>query len=43
MSVEALPRVVQSESAYEREHAGLTYLYALSGKRQRALVQYERL
>jgi len=43
LSVEALRRVVRSESAYERAHAGLLYLYALSGERQRALVQYERL
>jgi len=42
-AAEALRRVVQSESAHEEAHAGLMRLYALSGERQRALVQYERL
>ncbi len=42
LAVEALRRVMQSESAYERAYAGLMRLYALSGERQRALVQYER-
>jgi DNA-binding SARP family transcriptional activator len=42
-AAEALRRVVQSEPIHEEAHAGLMRLYALSGERQRALVQHERL
>src|SRR5215210_1874964 len=42
-AIEALRRVSKSEPANEGAHAGLMRLYALSGQRQWALRQYERL
>ena len=42
-AIEALRQLLRSESAHEGAHAGLMRLYALSGERQAALVQYERL
>jgi DNA-binding SARP family transcriptional activator len=42
-AIEALRRVAKSEPANEGAHAGLMRLYALSGQRQWALRQYERL
>jgi predicted ATPase/DNA-binding SARP family transcriptional activator len=41
--IEALRRVVSEEPAREEAHAGLMRLYALSGQRQEAILQYERL
>ncbi|MGH3147698.1 MAG: BTAD domain-containing putative transcriptional regulator, partial [Rubrobacter sp.] len=41
--VEALRRVVSEEPAREEAHAGLMRLHALSGRRQEAILQYERL
>jgi predicted ATPase/DNA-binding SARP family transcriptional activator/DNA-binding CsgD family transcriptional regulator len=42
-AIEALRLVVKSEPAQEGAHAGLIRLYALSGQRQWALRQYQRL
>jgi DNA-binding SARP family transcriptional activator len=42
-AIEALRQMLRSEPAHEGAHAGLIRLYALSGERQAALVQYERL
>jgi DNA-binding SARP family transcriptional activator len=42
-AIEALGRVVAEEPAHEAAHAGLMRLYALSGRRDEALKQYERL
>jgi len=42
-AIEALQRVAKSDPANEVAHAGLMRLYALSGQRQWALRQYERL
>lgn len=42
-SIEVLRRAVADEPAHEDAHAGLMRLYALSGRRQDALLQYERL
>lgn len=41
--IEALRRVVSEEPAREEAHAGLMRLHALSGQRQEAILQYERL
>ena len=41
--IEALRRVVVEEPTREEAHIGLMRLYALSGRRQEALGQYERL
>jgi predicted ATPase/DNA-binding SARP family transcriptional activator/DNA-binding CsgD family transcriptional regulator len=41
--IEALERAVSEEPTNEEPHAGLMRLYALSGKQQGALAQYERL
>jgi predicted ATPase/DNA-binding SARP family transcriptional activator/DNA-binding CsgD family transcriptional regulator len=43
LAIDALRRVVRYEPAHEGAHAGLMRLYALSGQRQWALRQYERL
>src|SRR5215210_8199411 len=43
LAIDALRRVVKYEPAHEGAHAGLMRLYALSGQRQWALRQYERL
>src|SRR5215208_6678933 len=42
-AIEALQRVLTAEPTHDRAHVKLMRLYALSGERQRALVQYERL
>ena len=42
-AIEALGRVVAAEPAQEQAHAALMRLYALSGWRAEALMQYERL
>src|SRR5215210_5472689 len=42
-AIEALGRVVAEEPAREGANAGLMRLYALSGRRDQALKQYERL
>ncbi len=42
-AIEALGRVVAGEPAHEGAHARLVRLYALSGRRDEALRQYERL
>ena len=41
--IEALRRVLAEESSHEEAHAGLMRLYALSGRNQEAILQYERL
>jgi predicted ATPase/DNA-binding SARP family transcriptional activator/DNA-binding CsgD family transcriptional regulator len=41
--IEALRRVVSEEPAREEAHAALMRLHALSGQRQEAILQYERL
>jgi predicted ATPase/DNA-binding SARP family transcriptional activator/DNA-binding CsgD family transcriptional regulator len=41
--IEALRRVILEEPAREEAHAGLMRLYALSGQRRGAILQYERL
>jgi len=41
--IEALRRVASEEPAREEAHAGLMRLHALSGQRQEAILQYERL
>jgi predicted ATPase/DNA-binding SARP family transcriptional activator/DNA-binding CsgD family transcriptional regulator len=42
-AIEALRRVLSEEPAREEAHALLMRLYALSGQRQEAILQYERL
>lgn len=42
-AIEALRRVVASEPTHEEAHVGLMRLYALSGQRHEAFLQYERL
>ena len=42
-AIEALRRAVAEEPTYEEAHLGLMRLYALSGRREEALAQYERL
>ena len=42
-AIEALRRLLRSEPSHEGAHVGLMRLYALSGERQAALMQYERL
>jgi predicted ATPase/DNA-binding SARP family transcriptional activator/DNA-binding CsgD family transcriptional regulator len=42
-AVEALRRAVSEEPAREEAHRGLIRLFALSGRRQQALLQYRRL
>ncbi len=42
-AVEARRRMVVEEPTSEEAHAGLMYLYALSGRQAQALAQYERL
>ena len=42
-AIEALQRVVAEEPSHEEAHVGLMRLYALSGRRHEALVQYEVL
>jgi predicted ATPase/DNA-binding SARP family transcriptional activator/DNA-binding CsgD family transcriptional regulator len=42
-AIEALTRVIASESAHEEAHVGLMRLYALLGRRLEALGQYEQL
>ncbi|MCA1718588.1 MAG: LuxR C-terminal-related transcriptional regulator [Actinobacteria bacterium] len=42
-AIEALRKVVAEEPAHEAAHAGLVRLYALTGRRDEALKQYERL
>ena len=42
-TIEALGRVVAEEPSQEEAHAGLMRLYALSGQRHEALLQYEVL
>jgi len=42
-AIEALRKVVAEEPAHEGAHAGLMRLYALAGRRDEALGQYERL
>jgi len=41
--IEALRKVVSEDPAREEAHAALMRLYALSGRRQEAILQYERL
>jgi predicted ATPase/DNA-binding SARP family transcriptional activator/DNA-binding CsgD family transcriptional regulator len=41
--IEALQRMVSEEATREEAHASLMRLYALSGQRQEAILQYERL
>jgi predicted ATPase/DNA-binding SARP family transcriptional activator/DNA-binding CsgD family transcriptional regulator len=41
--IEALRRVILEEPVREEAHAGLMRLYALSGQRRGAILQYERL
>jgi predicted ATPase/DNA-binding SARP family transcriptional activator/DNA-binding CsgD family transcriptional regulator/Tfp pilus assembly protein PilF len=41
--IEALRRVLLQEPAREEAHASLMRLYALAGRRQEAILQYERL
>src|SRR5918994_7250583 len=43
LSIEALSRVVAQESTHEGAHMGIMRLYALSGRRRKALSRYERL
>jgi predicted ATPase/DNA-binding SARP family transcriptional activator len=42
-AIEALQRVVTDEPPHEEAHVGLMRLYALSGRREEALRQHERL
>jgi len=42
-AIEALRRVVAEERTHEVAHAGLMRLYAIAGRRDEALKQYERL
>lgn len=42
-AIEALSRVVASDPAYEEAHVGLIRMYAASGKRHEAILQYEQL
>jgi predicted ATPase/DNA-binding SARP family transcriptional activator/DNA-binding CsgD family transcriptional regulator len=42
-AIRALQRAISEEPAGEQTHADLMRLYALSGRRQEAIVQYERL
>jgi predicted ATPase/DNA-binding SARP family transcriptional activator/DNA-binding CsgD family transcriptional regulator len=42
-AIEALSRVMAEEPSNEQAHVGLMRLYALAGRRQEALRQYERL
>ena len=42
-AIETLQRVVAAEPIHEDAHAGLMRLYALTGQRQQALRQYQRL
>jgi DNA-binding SARP family transcriptional activator len=42
-AIEALRRAVSAEPTHEEAHAGLMRLYSLTGRRQEALLQYERL
>ncbi len=42
-AIEALSRVVAEEQTHEGAHVGLMRLYALLGRRKKALSQYERL
>jgi predicted ATPase/DNA-binding SARP family transcriptional activator len=41
--IEALSEVVEKEATHEEAHAGLMRLYAKSGRRHEAILQYERL
>jgi predicted ATPase/DNA-binding SARP family transcriptional activator/DNA-binding CsgD family transcriptional regulator len=42
-AIEALRRVLAEEPTHEEAHVGLMRLYAVSGRREEALSQYERL
>lgn len=42
-AIDALRRVVAAEPTHEEAHVGLMRLYALTGRRQQALRQFERL
>src|SRR5215207_535296 len=42
-AIEALGKVVASEPAHEEAHASLMRLYAKSGRRHEAILQYEQL
>jgi predicted ATPase/DNA-binding SARP family transcriptional activator/DNA-binding CsgD family transcriptional regulator len=42
-AIEALQEVVANERTYEEAHSSLMRLYAMDGRRQEALLQYQRL
>lgn len=42
-AIETIQKVVANEPTHEEAHSGLMRMYALSGRRQEALLQYQRL